>query len=65
MYPLLMKHPNHGSTHAYDSSEVARLKGYGWAEASKDAPQEVAEVSAEPLASVAPIRRGPGRPKRK
>jgi hypothetical protein len=25
-----MTHPQHGATHAYDSGEIARLKGFGW-----------------------------------
>lgn len=26
-----MVHPLHGATHAYDNSEIERLKGFGWA----------------------------------
>ena len=54
MTPVLMTHPKHGATHAYDLAEIDRLKGYGW-----ETPAEVASEAAPEA------KRKPGRPKAK
>ena len=53
MTPVLMTHPKHGATHAYDLAEIDRLKGYGW---GVEKPAEAAPEEA---------KRKPGRPKAK
>ena len=64
-----MIHPQHGATHAYDNSEIARLKNLGWSvEAEPEKPARVVgadtdgdgvidKVFAEP-------KKKPGRPKK-
>lgn len=51
MFPLRMTHPKHGATHAYDNTEMLRLKQSGWAE----------EAGGDPEVKDAPKR---GRPKK-
>ncbi len=53
-----MKHPEHGWTHAYDQSEIDRLKAHGW-EPEED-PQEVLKEVQEAIQT---LKRKPGRPK--
>jgi hypothetical protein len=52
MAATLMTHPQHGAMHAYDSGEIARLKGFGWSVADEvetvatpgDAPETVVSL---------------------
>jgi hypothetical protein len=54
-----MVHPDHGATHVYDTSELERLKGYGWSVEGEEAKP----VKTEPEA---PARKKPGpKPKAK
>lgn len=58
-----MVHPDHGATHVYDSSELDRLKSWGWSVEGENPPViEPPAVVSEP----APERKKPGpKPKAK
>lgn len=75
MSAIRMVHPQHGATHAYDSGEVAKLKGFGWqVETSEELQAEAATAQGVPTlteaeaaqlpahilpSAVTPIRRKP------
>lgn len=62
MNAILMTHPLHGATHAYDHGDIRRLQGYGWTIAEVKAPEPVVEPVA---VEEAEVKRKPGRPKGK
>lgn len=55
-----MTHPQHGATHAYDSGEIAKLKGFGWS-VEGEAPAEPVATPGDAPETVVPITRR-GRP---
>lgn len=57
---VLMAHPQHGRTHAYEHEEVERLKKLGWE------PEEpvATKPQAQEQAAVIIAGRKPGRPKK-
>lgn len=62
-----MVHPLHGATHAYDNSEIERLKGFGWAvDGEKPAGDEHLDLIKTALKTAFPPvvfeKRKPGRP---
>ncbi len=56
-----MRHPNHGRMPAYGNEEINRAIGHGWhVETPEEAPGYVPPATVE----AAPIKRGPGRPRK-
>lgn len=57
-----MIHPEHGATHAYDNSEIERLKGFGWAVEVPPAPLlQEPEEGGEPEQSEVPQKDQPAK----
>lgn len=62
-----MVHPDHGATHAYDTSQVAQLRVHGWKPEGEDDGH--LELLKEPLATEfpgdnpKPVKKG-GRPRK-
>jgi hypothetical protein len=55
-----MVHPLHGATHAYDNSEIERLKGLGW---SVEEPKTAQSLPVAGYIDVLRAQRNkPGRP---
>lgn len=67
-----MIHPQHGAMHAYDTGEVARLRGFGWTPEDEVKPEKVGDdhlslvheaiASTFPPIAETPFKRKPGRP---
>jgi hypothetical protein len=57
-----MIHPEHGATHAYDTGEIERLKGLGWAVEVPADPKEQPPVVTLSQHMAAVAKRKPGRP---
>jgi hypothetical protein len=58
MAATLMTHPQHGAMHAYDSGEIARLKGFGWSVADEVVPVATPGDAPETVVSLDVKRRG-------
>ena len=69
MAAIRMTHPQHGATHAYDTGEVNKLKGWGWSVEEEKKPAAVT-VTASPVVPAVvetvttPEKKKPGRPKK-
>jgi hypothetical protein len=62
MAATLMTHPQHGAMHAYDSGEIARLKGFGWSVADEPPSEPVATPGDAPETVVSLDVKRRGRP---
>jgi hypothetical protein len=67
MYPLRLKHADHGYHYVYDSNDEAAHRAIGWADENA-APQVKPEQSPSPATpapdGAAPVKRKPGRPRK-
>jgi hypothetical protein len=64
MFPIRMKHPDHGFMHAYNTAEVAKLRGLGWApEDEFNVPVVGVDKDGDGVIDQA-FKKKPGRPKK-